>query len=85
MSRDMRGHSYGYGRHYPMDYMMDDRYSNTMRSPVTGRYISRDGEMSNHSVKERMISKLEAMYDEATNEHEREEIRKEIRNIESGR
>lgn len=54
-----------------------------MRSPVTGRYISRDGGMSGHSLKDRMIAKLEGMYDEAQSEYEREELRKEIRRIES--
>lgn len=57
-----------------------------MRSPVTGRYISRDGYgMSSHSLKDRMIAKLEGMYDEAQTEYEREEIRKEIRQIEANK
>lgn len=57
-----------------------------MRSPVTGRYISRDGYgMSSHSIKDRMIARLEAMYDEAQGEYEREEIRKEIRQIEANK
>ena len=55
-----------------------------MRSPVTGRYVSRDMEgMSSHSIKDRMVAKLEDMYDEAKTELEREEIRKEIRRIRS--
>ena len=55
-----------------------------MRSPVTGRYISRDHMgMSMHSIKDRMIARLEEMYDEAQGEYEREEIRKEIRQIEA--
>lgn len=67
---------------------MDGMNSNTnaygpMRSPVTGRYVSRDGGMSGHSLKDRMIAKLEEMYDEASSEYEREELRKEIRRIES--
>lgn len=67
---------------------MDGMNSNTntyapMRSPVTGRYVSRDGGMSGHSLKDRMIAKLEGMYDEAQTEYEREELRKEIRRIES--
>lgn len=67
---------------------MDGMNSNTnaygpMRSPVTGRYVSRDGGMSGHSLKDRMIAKLEEMYDEAQTEYEREELRKEIRRIES--
>lgn len=78
----------------PMDnsYRM---YGMRGRSPVTGRYISRDeamhddhmmnynDRMSGHSIKDRMVARLEAMYDEAKSEHERDEIRKEIRRIES--
>lgn len=62
---------------------MDDAHYAPMRSPVTGRYVSRDGGMSGHSLKDRMIAKLEGMYDEAQSEYEREEIRKEIRRIEA--
>lgn len=67
---------------------MDGMNSNTnvyapMRSPVTGRYVSRDGGMSGHSLKDRMVARLEEMYDEAQTEYEREELRKEIRRIES--
>ena len=48
------------------------------RSPVTGRYVSRDHGYSGHSINDRMISQLENMYDEAKTEYEREEVRKEI-------
>ena len=74
-----------YGR-----YTMHGSYSGMRgRSPVTGRYVSRDGMMhddymmSGHSIKDRMIARLEGMYDEAKSEHERDEIRKEIRRIEA--
>ena len=87
------GYSEGYqhGGSYeriPMDRSMGEWYAEgsfaPMRSPVTGRYISRDRMgMSGHSIKDRMIAKLEQMYDEAQGEWEREEIRKEIRRIES--
>lgn len=66
-------------------------YGERGRSPVTGRYISRDGAMhddymmSGHSIKDRMVARLEGMYDEAKSEHERDEIRKEIRRIEAER
>lgn len=64
---------------------MDPSYA-PARSPVTGRYVSRGGNgMSSHSIKDRMVSRLEAMYDEAQSEHEREEIRSEIRRIEAER
>lgn len=71
-----------YSRRNVMPRVYMDSYA-PMRSPVTGRYISRDGGMSGHSLKDRMIAKLEEMYDEASSEYEREELRKEIRRIES--
>lgn len=65
------------------DWRAEGSYA-PMRSPVTGRYVSRDRMgMSGHSIKDRMIARLEEMYDEAQGEFEREEIRKEIRRIES--
>ena len=68
--------------------MWDDKHG-MMRSPVTGRYVARDahhddhmeGRMSGHSIQDRMIAQLEQMYDEANGDYEREEIRKEIRQI----
>lgn len=71
-----------YSRRNVMPRVYMDSYA-PMRSPVTGRYISRDGGMSGHSLKDRMIAKLEEMYDEASSEYEREELRKEIRRIEA--
>ena len=90
------GSSYG---HYTMRGTYDGApmqnsygmYGERGRSPVTGRYISRDGGMhddymmSGHSIKDRMVARLEGMYDEAKSEHERDEIRKEIRRIEAER
>lgn len=79
----------------PRSYMMDPRYGSydggsyrRGRSMTTGRYMSREdgyssGGYSGHSIKDRMIARLESMYDEAKSEHEREEIQKEIRRIES--
>ena len=79
----------------PRSYMMDPRYGSYEggsyrrgRSMTTGRYMSREdgyssGGYSGHSIKDRMIARLESMYDEAKSEHEREEIQKEIRRIES--
>ena len=55
-----------------------------VRSQLTGRFVSRDGYgMSGHSIKDRMIARLEAMYDDAQSEHERDEIRNEIRQIQA--
>lgn len=68
---------------YSRRNIMPRVYMEGRRSPVTGRYVSRDGGMSGHSLKDRMVAKLEAMYDEAQSEYEREELRKEIRRIEA--
>lgn len=83
-----RGMSEGYRHGGSYERIPMDREGSfaPMRSPVTGRYISRDGYgMSSHSLKDRMIAKLEGMYDEAQTEYEREEIRKEIRQIEANK
>ena len=97
MELEGSGYDGGYseGRRYngsyeriPMDHSMGDWHAEgsfaPMRSPVTGRYVSRDSMYtSHHSIKDRMIAKLEEMYDEAEGSYEREEIRKEIRRIEA--
>lgn len=62
--------------HYHVNGSYDRR-----RSPVTGRYVSRDHGYSGHSINDRMISQLENMYDEAKTEYEREEVRKEIERL----
>lgn len=75
------------GRHYPMmrSYVMDPNMmyyppneglsGRRMRSSTTGRYMSGhytpDPGRSGHSIKDRMIAKLEEMYDEAKTDHER--------------
>lgn len=64
------------------------------RSPVTGRYVSYGNthnygnrltygsdHYSRHSIKDRMIARLEPMYDEATSEHERQMIANTISRI----
>lgn len=45
------------------------------RSPVTGRYVSRD---MGHSAHEKMIEKLEMAYNDVQTQHDKDEIRKEI-------
>lgn len=62
----------------------DPRYNNGLsgrrsRSSMTGRYTSGrysygmpDYGYSGHSIKDRMVAKLEEMYDEAKTEHERQ-------------
>lgn len=51
------------------------------RSPVTGRYVSRDSGYSSHSINDKMIARLEMAYDDAASQYEREEIRKEIERL----
>lgn len=60
-----------------------------MRSPVTGRYMSRDGGSyarnsrgySGHSINDRMVANLESMMDSASSDYERQLIRDEIDRI----
>lgn len=82
-SEDDGSYAY-YGTRFMMngsyDHGMDGSYGRG-RSPVTGRYISRDGRYSSHSINDRMIAKLEEMYDDAKTEHEREEVRREIERL----
>lgn len=57
------------------------------RSPVTGRYISRgqyDDGYSGHSIKDRMVAKLEDMYDEAKTDHERQTVNEWINRLQGG-
>ena len=72
-------------RYYHDSYGYDDSYRGDSyrrgRSPVTGRYISRgednmsyhDG-YSGHSIKDRMVARLEDMMDEAKTDHERQTV-----------
>lgn len=46
-----------------------------------GLMDSNGGRYSGHSINDRMIARLEDMYDEAKSEHEREEIRREIERL----
>lgn len=66
--KPQQGMSYGY--HYGPD-----------RSPVTGRYIGMDHGYSGHSIKDRMIAKIEQLYDDAGSEHERQMISNEINRL----
>lgn len=78
------GYSYGSGLLPNDPYYYDERYDGMsgrrMRSATTGRYMSGTNRsygnygMSGHSIKDRMIAKLESMYDEATTDHERQVV-----------
>lgn len=79
--------SYGsYGRHPDYRYHDDRMDYGRGRSSVTGRYISTgyDG-YSGHSISDRMVAKLEEMYDQAKTEHERETVDKWIKRLETER
>lgn len=76
---------YSYGS-YPMRGRSNNSYERG-RSVRTGRYMSRgdeymDGNYSGHSVRDRMVDRLEQMYDEAASDHERSIIDKWIKKIE---
>lgn len=77
--RDSYGDNYNYRSHdrgsYHDDYYHGDSYRRG-RSPVTGRYISRGHEegYSGHSIMDRMVDRLESMYDEAKTEHEKQTV-----------
>lgn len=77
---------------YSYEWPVYDRYpmsGNRGRSPMTGRYVSREARpnrgMSGHSIKDRMISKLEQMMDETSSEYEKEEITKYIHSLEASK
>lgn len=67
---------------HPMRYY-DNRNGN--QSYARGRYSSRsyDNNYSGHSIKDRMVSQLESMYDEAKTEHERQIVDEWIKRIAS--
>lgn len=55
--------------------------SNSYGDNGSRSYGRRMNGMSGHSIKDRMIARLESMYDEAESEHEKHEIRNEIERI----
>lgn len=65
---------------------IDDGYSGRRsRSSVTGRFMSSNGRYRNgysgHSIKDRMVDKLESMMDEAGSDYERQTIAEWISKI----
>lgn len=88
LSGNNMGESYGMYGWRPDPYMqygddMNGMSGARMRSPVTGRYISRGPEdgYSGHSVEDRMIAALEQQMDSAKSEYERQKIKEQITNI----
>lgn len=92
---DPEGNKYSMGVHtYDPNWTHEASmgYSGTARSPVTGRYISSGmphGNMrvsygdnySGHSIKDRMVARLEPMFDEAKSDYERQLIQNTINRI----
>jgi len=78
---------------WPHGGYSDGHMSMGNRSPVTGKYISQNMDsnenrmygdhMYGHSIKDRMIAKLETMYDEAKSEHEKQMISNTISRIQN--
>lgn len=89
-SRYSMGYSNGYSDGYNDGY--NGHMSNGNRSPVTGKYISQSpmddrmyygNHMYGHSIKDRMIAKIETMYDEAKSDHEKQVIANTISRIQN--
>lgn len=83
-------HHMSYGEGYNQGYSAG--YNNGAsgrrgRSATTGRYVSRgfdpEQDYSGHSVKDRMIDKLEQMIDSAKSDYERQMVMNEIDRIRS--
>ena len=75
----MRDGSYDYRSHDRGSYHDGSYHDGSYRrgrSPVTGRYISRGHEegYSGHSIMDRMVDRLESMYDEAKTDHEKQTV-----------
>lgn len=78
------------GRDYHGSYYGDWRSERRGRNPMNGRYMSRRnryedsymGDRSGHSIKDRMVDKLESMMDEASSDYEQKEIHRMIERIE---
>lgn len=78
--------SYGHPRMtYPSYRSMYDGSYERGRSPVTGRYMSRDESYdhgySGHSIQDRMIDRLERMMDEAESSYEKQIVEKWIKRL----
>lgn len=80
------GFKYEYSGYMP-EHMPDYSYRRG-RSMTTGRYVSRgahDMNYSGHSIHDRMIAKLEELFDEGIGPYEQEVVHAGIRMIEQNR
>lgn len=75
-----------HGHERPYRYYGITSYTDSNRSrDRMGRYTSNTGDRygySRHSIKDRMIDRLESMMDEATTDYERQKVNEFIRQIE---
>lgn len=78
------GMDWGYHDRMSHDEMWDGNSNARGRSPMTGRYVSRDSGYSGHSINDRMIDNLEKMMSQANSDYERQQIENEIRRIRMG-
>ena len=82
--RRMRSHDGSYDHEGSYGGMNSrDRYFNP--SHDNSRDGSYDDGYSGHSIKDRMVAKLESMYDQAKSEHERQIVDEWIRRLEGGK
>lgn len=63
----------------------EGEYYGTLRSYRRGDSSMMRRNASGHSINDRMIARLEAMYDEAESDHERKKIDEEIERIRAGK
>ena len=54
-----------------------------MRNPMNGRYMGDHRGYSGHSIKDRMVDRLESMMDEAHSDYERQAIAEWIAKIQN--
>ena len=65
------------------DYREEGYSGKRVRNPMNGQYMSMRSGYSGHSIKDRIIDKLESMMDEARSEYEREVISEWIAKVQS--
>lgn len=82
MDDEEHSNSYGYSI-YPHHSYDRPRMSRSNSYDNMGRGNSYDNMRSGHSIKDRMVSKLEMMYDEASSPHEKQIVSEWINRIEA--
>jgi IS30 family transposase len=68
---------------YSESYDHNGSYRRGMRSMRTGRFVSNSNGYSRHSIKDRIVDKLERMMDDAGSDYERNVISGWINRVES--